>query len=99
MNDVQEGEEDFVPLEGNDAFIERKIMHVFSVYGPRLSPSMLQVGIGTAMSPRLWHPILDRLIKNGRLEQTTLTRKNDATGRDQSYTVISLPPVIGAFTV
>jgi hypothetical protein len=89
MSDQLEGEDDFV--EVTDRFVRAKIMHVFSVFGPRLSPSMVQVGIGTAIAPRIWHPVLETLLKEGSLRSSTIARKNPATNRDQTYTVICIP--------
>lgn len=79
-------EEDFVRI--TEEFIRQKILHVTLVFGPKLSPSMLQVGIGTAIAPRMWHPIIEELIQSRVLNRYTTTLNNPATGRDQSYTII-----------
>lgn len=44
--------------------IETRILETLAIY-PRLSPTMLQAGLGPALSPKLWRPALDRLIEMG----------------------------------
>lgn len=82
-----EVEDDFVPIVRD--VIEAKILHVLTIW-PKLSPSMLQVGIGTAVTPKLWHPILASLIAEGRVTRREVQAKAPS-GRDQTYVVISLP--------
>lgn len=48
-----------------------RIMHVLGIY-PELSPSMLQIGMGTSLSPTLWKPILDKMITEGRIVRDDL---------------------------
>ena len=50
---------------------------------------MLQVGIGTGISPDIWHPILERLIMDGLVDKKQV-RVMTPKGRDQVYTIISL---------
>lgn len=71
--------------------IRAKIIHTLSIW-PKLSPSMLQVGIGTALSPKLWHPILNQLISEGVVVRDELPAKS-AAGRDQIYTILRLQEV------
>lgn len=80
-----EPEEDFIPI--SESLIQDKILHTLSIW-PRISPSMLQVGIGTAISPKMWHPIYERLIKEGRVLREEVSGRGP-TGRDQTYTIIS----------
>ena len=68
--------------------IRNKILHVLKIY-PRISMSMLQVGIGTAISPKMWHPIFDSLKKEGKIDEKTVAAQGPS-GRDQSHTIISL---------
>jgi hypothetical protein len=65
-----------------------KILHILSIY-PRLSPTMLQVGIGTGISPSIWHPVLDNLIERGTIDKVQVMSQSPK-GREQTYTVISL---------
>ena len=65
-----------------------KILHVLSIY-PKISATMLQVGIGTGISPDIWHPILERLIIDGLVDKKQV-RVMTPKGRDQVYTIISL---------
>lgn len=41
--------------------IKEQILHVLKVY-PGISPSMLQVGIGSHVKPAKWKPILAKLV-------------------------------------
>lgn len=68
--------------------IQAKIMHVLSIY-PKLSPSMLQVGVGPGLTPDIWKPMLANLIERGLVQEETVS-KATPTGRKQQYTVISL---------
>lgn len=85
---MSEPEDDFVPVTDN--LIRDKIIHALTIW-PRISPSMLQVGIGTSISPKMWHPIFDSLIKEGRIQKEEVSGRGP-TGRDQVYTVVSLVP-------
>lgn len=75
-------------VSATDDLIEARIIHVLTVW-PKLSPSMLQVGIGTALSPKMWHPILERLMSEGRIVKSELSGRGP-TGRDQTFTILSL---------
>lgn len=86
--DIPEPENDFVAIAQDT--IKAKILHVLSIY-PMLSPSMLQVGIGTAVTPKLWHPILAVLIKEGKVERFEM-QSRAPSGRDQTYACIRLIP-------
>jgi len=86
--------EDFVPMA--EQVIRSKIIHVLAIW-PQLSPSMLQVGIGTALTPKLWHPVLALLEQEGVVIRREVHRKTPL-GRDQVYTVLELstnPPIQG----
>lgn len=65
-----------------------KILHILSVY-PKLSPSMLQMGIGGNQSPRKWHPALDDLITSGQVRRDIVEKMSPA-GRRQRYIILSL---------
>jgi hypothetical protein len=68
--------------------IKAKIMYTLSVY-PKISPSMLQVGIGPSTQPAIWRPILDDLIKDGLISREAV-EKNTPTGRFNRHEVLSL---------
>jgi len=79
-------EEDFVAISSD--WIRDKILHTLKIY-PHLSMSMLQVGIGTAISSKLWHPVLEQLKADGKIKVESKSARSPA-GRDQTYQVISL---------
>jgi hypothetical protein len=49
--------------------VEQKIMEIITVY-PRISPTMLQAGLGPSLSPELWRPALEKLIRRNLVSQT-----------------------------
>lgn len=71
--------------------IRTKILHLLRIY-PIISPTMLQGGLGPAMKPVLWRPVLDELLKEGAViqeQESMLT----PTERYNTYTKLSLPGV------
>lgn len=71
-----------------DRLIRQKIIHTLSIY-PKLSPSMLQVGVGTGLKPNRWKPILHDMIRDGTIIQLAVTSESPG-GRNQVCTVLSL---------
>ncbi len=76
--------------------IEDRILHLLTIF-PKISPSMMQIGIGSALPPRWWKPVLEKLIKSGKVQMDHIV-STTSTGRTQTYTVLSLPvlPVLPA---
>jgi hypothetical protein len=74
-------EEDFV--QTTEEVIRDRLLHVLTLY-PGISPSMLQVGIGTAISPKMWHPVMLKLKENGIVVESETVAKAP-NGRDLSY--------------
>lgn len=94
MNSVPP-EEDFVPT--TDDFIRSRLIHVLTIY-PGISPSMLQVGIGTALSPKMWHPIMDKLKADGIVKEDEFMAQAP-NGRDLTYkklVLVSQEPAVTA---
>ena len=79
-------EDDFVPA--TEEYIRSRIIHVLTIY-PGISPSMLQVGIGTALGPKLWHPVMERLKASGRVVETEKMAQTPG-GRDLTYKILTL---------
>jgi hypothetical protein len=91
---VDIGEEDLLtnperlmPQERDYLWRER-ILHVLRIY-PRISPSMLQVGIGPAIPASVWKPVMEQLIMENLIRRETIPLKGPS-GRDNSYTILSL---------
>jgi hypothetical protein len=76
-----ETEDDFV--QTTDQVIRDRLLHVLTIY-PGISASMLQVGIGTAISPKMWHPVMAELKKTGQVYETEFAAKAP-NGRDLTY--------------
>lgn len=72
----------------SEEFLKQKILFILGIY-PRLSHSMLQIGMGTGLPALLWRPSLDALIAQGvvKSENVQLTTPS---GRAQTYKVLSL---------
>lgn len=76
---------EFAPSE---QWIVDRITHTLTIY-PRLSNSMLQVGVGTSLPPSVWKPILQRMIDTGSVQRKQITAQTP-DGRSQVYTILSL---------
>jgi hypothetical protein len=70
--------------------IEDKILHVLSIY-PRISHSMLQIGLGSSLPTSIWRPILQQLLDTGKVKEDVLV-KVAPSGRHQTYVILSLDP-------
>lgn len=68
--------------------IRDKIVKYLEVYG-RISPSMLHTGIGPSLPSAVWRPVLEQLIADGVVHQST----TEAHGR--RYPVLSLTKSAG----
>lgn len=64
-----------------------KLRHVLSIY-PKLSPSMLQIGLGTAVPSTIWKPILQMMVDSNEVRIENVSSKTPS-GRQQTYTVYS----------
>jgi DNA-binding HxlR family transcriptional regulator len=69
--------------------VEAKIIHTLTIY-PKLSPSMLQAGIGPGIAPRVWRPALERLVKAGIVRKQEAAMEVPYSGRYQTYRILSL---------
>ena len=69
--------------------IGTKILHLLSIY-PIISPTMLQGGLGPAMKPVLWRPILAALIADNKVVQEQESMLTP-TERYNTYTKLMLP--------
>lgn len=76
------------PEPSSAADMAVRITHVLKHF-PRLSHSMLQVGLGPNLPPRVWRPVLDEMITEGEVKVETLS-VTAPSGRQQSLTIISL---------
>lgn len=68
--------------------VQSKILYVLGLY-PKLSRSMLQTGIGPAISPVIWGPVLDDMIGRRLVQEVTVNVKG-ASGRANSPKILSL---------
>lgn len=71
-----------------EKFMRERIEHVLSIF-PKISKSMLQVGIGTSISPQLWKPVYEGMVREGLIveESADFTTPN---GRHQNYVIVQL---------
>lgn len=73
---------------GNEKLIRDKIRHTLSVY-PRISMSMLQIGMGTSLSASIWKPVLRGMIEAGEVVEEQLSAVTPSN-RAVTYTILSL---------
>jgi len=72
----------------SDSALGEKIVFTLTLF-PRLTPTMLQVGIGPHVPPRRWRPILERLVTEGKIsrEERGVTTP---IGQYRTVTILSL---------
>lgn len=68
--------------------LREKILFGLSIYR-ELSPTMLQVFLGTSTPSKVWKPILDDLIAKGQIAKTNVPLESPHE-RSQNYTVLHL---------
>lgn len=71
----------------NEDIVER-IKHCLTIF-PKVSPTMLQMGIGAYINAVKWQPQLEQMIVDGIVIREFITLKSPAE-RWKSYTLISL---------
>lgn len=73
----------------NDPALTAEKIKFILTYFPKLSHSMLQVGIGMNVPSKLWRPILEEMIieKEVKVENVSVITP---TGRSQSFTIYML---------
>lgn len=69
------------------AYLREKILHTLKIY-PRISWTMLQVGLGPGTSPSLWRPLVNEMIASGELVSEEIEDQTPA-GRYQRYLILS----------
>lgn len=91
-NIVEAGRDDFEgPGEVVDPAkedIEKRIHLILSVY-PKVSPSMLQVALGTSLPPAVWRPVLEKMITQGTVVRGSVAATTPH-GRYQTYRTLEL---------
>lgn len=65
-----------------------RILHSLQVF-PFLAASQLHQSIGSATSTKLWRPLLEELIEDGKIVVTHI-QEVTPSGRTQSYTIYHL---------
>lgn len=68
--------------------VRQKILLTLKIY-PKLSRSMLQIGIGTGLPPIIWGPVLDQMVERGEIV-IDLVVALSAGGRNLTHNVIRL---------
>lgn len=68
--------------------VRAKILHILHIY-PRISPTMLQGGLGPSCKPSIWRTILTEMIDEGLVEQVSENHKTPS-GRNNTYTIIQM---------
>lgn len=71
-----------------EQMIEDRILKVLEIY-PKISPSMLQIGIGSSIPSAMWRPVFQKMLDKGTLIQDDIVALS-STERHQIYRVIRL---------
>src|SRR3954471_5086154 len=77
-------------LHNMELWIRARIIHTLKIF-PKISKSMLQVGIGTSLGPKLWNSVYEQMVEEGDVIVDRVDYKTPA-GRSQTYTIITLNP-------
>jgi len=68
--------------------IQERIVHVLGIY-PIVSPSMLSIGLGTALKTTEWRSALENLVEHGIVKRDFEVHLSPK-GQDRTYTKIYL---------
>lgn len=68
--------------------IKHRILHVLSIY-PKISPTMLQVGIGPQTKPQDWRPVMNLLIDEEHIVVDTIQRASPSR-KYHTYTILEM---------
>lgn len=71
--------------------VAKKILHILDHF-PKISPSMLQISLGSGMPTAVWHPVLEQLIKEELVYKTQILSESPS-GRCETKTIISNAPI------
>lgn len=71
--------------------VQLKILNTLHIY-PKISPSMLNTGIGPAIPPAIWRPALQHLIEQGLVTESQVNRLG-ITGRSNTLRTVELTDV------
>ncbi len=74
-------------MNNDEHTIEDKILKLLAVY-PKISPSMMQIGLGN-LPAKDWRPVFNDLLARGVIEQNHLVATT-TSGRSQIYTIVSV---------
>jgi hypothetical protein len=75
-------------VTGEDLILREKMMFLLTIY-PRLTPTMLHVGIGPQVRPQTWRPIMEALIREGKIKRTGIS-VHTPKGQYRTYTTLEL---------
>jgi hypothetical protein len=71
-----------------DFLLREKMLFLLTIY-PKLTPTMLHVGIGPQVRPQTWRPVLEALIREKKIKKEYLS-VTTPKGQYRTYTVLSL---------
>ena len=69
-------------------YMRQRILSTMRIY-PRISPSMLQSGLGPHNPPSIWRPVLEDLIAEGLVQRLQESVQNER-GRFRTVTILQL---------
>ena len=77
------------PMADGELEIANKIVHVLSIY-PIISPTMLQASLGPGLGPKLWRPVLDKLVEWGTVVPDTVNAETPSRRAQYTYSRLRL---------
>jgi hypothetical protein len=87
---LQRGKQMVEAINQASKVVEDKILHILSHF-PKVTPSMMQISLGSSIPTELWHSVLDKLVEESTVHRykRLVTAPN---GRTQTQTILSLEP-------
>lgn len=80
---------DHTSLDEGIEEVRARILHLLEIY-PFMARSMIQVGIGPGCPPKIWDPILQQLVSEGKICKEEINTTSPK-GRSGSKDVYHLP--------
>jgi hypothetical protein len=72
----------------DDLLLREKMMFLLTIY-PKLTPTMLHVGIGPHVRPQMWRPVMEALIRERKVKRTGVSVYTPK-GQYRTYTILEL---------
>ena len=78
-----------MPNEQN-AYVRERIITLLTIY-PIISPSMLQIGLGSSLPTLVWRPVFDSMVSAGEIVED-LIEGPSTDSRQRPFKTVALAP-------